>query len=49
MRPALIGEGEKATEGSNEMVTEWLQTGIFGGPEAEAQREKIENIMWFPF
>ena len=43
--PTFIGECEKAIEWSNEMVTEWLQTGMFGGPEAEAQQEKIENIV----
>lgn len=43
--PAFIGECEKAIEWANEMVTEWLKTGMFGGPDAEAQLETIANIV----
>lgn len=43
--PTFIGECEKAIEWSNEMVTEWLRTGMLDGLEAKEQQSKIENIV----
>ncbi len=43
--PTFIGECEKAIEWSNEMVIEWLRTGMFDGLEAKEQQRKIENIV----
>ena len=40
--PAFIGECEKAIEWSNEMVTEWLVSGMFSGDsEAQARADKV--------
>src|SRR5207248_2924704 len=41
--PTLIGECQKAIAWSNQMVTEWLETGMFAGmtkpgPKARAKR-----------
>lgn len=43
--PTFIGECEKAIEWSNEMVTEWLQSGMFKGPEEGASLNMIKNIV----
>lgn len=43
--PTFNGECEKAIEWSNEMVTEWLQSGMFKGPEEGAPPDKIKNIV----
>jgi len=39
--PAFIGECEKAIEWANEMVAEWLLTGMFSGRRS---RKKLENV-----
>ena len=43
--PAFIGECEKAIQWSNEMVTEWLQTGMFKNLNQESRKARIKKIV----
>jgi len=43
--PAFIGECERAIEWANEMVTEWLLTGMFKGRRTKKKLEKIKRIV----
>ncbi len=44
-RPALIGECENAIKWANEMVTEWLLSGMFAGRKTKKKAEKIKEIV----
>jgi ATP-dependent protease ClpP protease subunit len=43
--PAFIGECEKAIDWANEMVTEWLLTGMFSGHRTKKKKEKAKKIV----
>ena len=43
--PTLIGVCEKAIEWTNEIVTEWLQTGMFEDLNPDARKKKSEAIV----
>ena len=43
--PTLIGECEKAIDLANEMVTEWLQTGMFQDLDSEEQIRKSKAVV----
>jgi len=43
--PAFIGECEKAIEWANEMVSEWLLTGMFEGRRTEKKTAMIKKIV----
>lgn len=43
--PAFIGECEKAIEWSEEMVEEWLLTGMFHGRRTQAKKAKVAKIV----
>ena len=43
--PALIGECEKAIEWANEMVKEWLLSGMFKGRKTPSKIQKVDNIV----
>ena len=43
--PAFIGECEKAIEWSEEMVEEWLLTGMFHGRRTKAKKAKVKKIV----
>ena len=43
--PTLIGECEKAIEWANEMVTKWLETGMFKNLNASTRQEKSKEIV----
>lgn len=43
--PTLIGECEKAIEWANEMVTEWLLSGMFRGRRTKKKLKKVQMIV----
>ncbi|MDZ7828276.1 MAG: hypothetical protein U5K33_01920 [Halofilum sp. (in: g-proteobacteria)] len=43
--PSFIGECEKAIEWSNEMVKEWLLTGMFKGRRTKTKTNKVDKIV----
>jgi len=43
--PAFVGECEKAIEWANEMVKEWLLTGMFVGRKTRARIDKVNKIV----
>ena len=43
--PAFIGRCEKAIEWANEIVTEWLQTGMFECLDTDSKRERSQKIV----
>jgi hypothetical protein len=43
--PAFIGECEKAIEWANEMVEEWLLTGMFSGRRTKSKKKLIKKIV----
>ncbi len=43
--PTFIGECEKAIEWSNEMVEEWLMTGMFSGRHTKKKQKMIKKIV----
>jgi hypothetical protein len=43
--PAFIGECEKAIEWANEMVEEWLLSGMFPGKKTQQHVEKVKKIV----
>jgi len=43
--PAFVGECEKAIEWANEMVKEWLLTGMFAGRKTRAKIDKVNKIV----
>lgn len=43
--PAFIGECEKAVEWANEMVKEWLLSGMFRGRKTHSKIERVNNIV----
>jgi membrane-bound ClpP family serine protease len=43
--PAFIGECEKAIAWANEMVNEWLVTGMFSEMKSARKKAKIDNIV----
>jgi len=43
--PAFIGECEKALEWANEMVADWLLTGMFAGRKTQVKLKKVDKIV----